>query len=505
MNMTSVQLSIPFPNTLKLSEKHKCTLIASQAKKLAIEEWEINSLIQLCKGKGWVGKGLGLLYKYAGHVDELQHLLTLFVHYYLEIINYSYLNLMDTLGKFSLLVLRIFYCLSSWRKIQFSPRPVYIVENGRRHTLSKFISLKIMLVFPVVRRVSSEIWPDLNSSLLKEIIINIFGEDIFRSHQYDSPGSVPVAEDWFSMSYSNSKYYIRNSLIKITEYENLIYLKWKENHEKQWSVNAALFLPYPEIKKQSNVMNWFLSLFELYQKEITVVGNAMEEILLIHSTLARIDSLRGLFSSSNDEKFSSYFRDDIPLPHQSSLQDHTLNNLQEWVSMTEISPLIFSSPVLQNPIISSIAAVDQSELLSPIPHSDDSSLKSFGNTPGIDVKYGQHKDAPTVNVKNSAGNIRNKLEVETGSVATDLEAGKYQKPKVPERMSLNSYESVRTNNIFSPQQKFHKVVTEDLSDEVISVDEDRVEHSNNLRLSSVTSSSPPLAVADSNVRCLYQS
>jgi hypothetical protein len=499
MNMTSVQLSIPFPNTLKLSEKHKCTLIASQAKKLAIEEWEINSLIQLCKGKGWVGKGLALLYKYAGHIDELQHLLTLFVHYYLEIINYSYLNLMDTLGKFSLLVLRIFYCLASWRKIQFSPRPVYIVENGKRYTLSKFISLKIMSVFPVVGKVSSEIWSDLNSSLLKEVILNVFGEDIFRSHQYDSPGSVPPTEDWFSMSYSNSKYYIRNSLIKITEYETLIYSKWKENDEKPWSINAALFLPYPEIRKQSAIMNWFLSLFESYQKEIGVVGNAIEEVLLIHSTLARIDSLRVLFSSSNDEKFNSYFKDNAPLSRQSSLQDLTLNNLQELVSMTEISPLIFTSPVLHH-TVSSTTAVDHSELLSPIHHSDDSSLKSYGNTPFVDAEYDHRKIVPPVKI--TSDGMKTKLEVETGSVATDLEAVKYQKVKVPERSSLNSFESVRTNNIFSPQQKFHKTVIEDLSDG-ISVNEDRIERSNILRLSSVTSSSPPVVVADSNVSGLH--
>jgi len=437
--MTTVQLTIPFANTLKLSEKHKCTLISSQAKRLALNEWEIASLIQLCKNKGWVSKGLALLYKYSGHVDELQELLNLFYHHLEEIINYSSLNIVETLGRISLIVVRIYYSISNWRKIQLSPRLIFLEENGRKHSLSRYIGSKIRLILEYLRKVSNLIRADLKNSLLKDIIVNVFGEQILLLTEETSL----IDYDWLSSpsssnSSATSKYFIKRSLLQIIQNEELILMKWEE-YEERWPVNATLLLPYPEVKRSLAPMNWFVNLFESYQTSIEILSSVLEETLLIHSTMSQLDHVFGVLQSLSDDKFKSYFKD-----HSLSTENGDQNNPNDEANailIQEINPLLITFPDSKHKILPQPSPLTKpTNRSSPTPRSDESSLKSEVERP--------HKGSQELTVK---------VEEEARSVVTEnlVSSNTAPKPKSNNNnasaLSLNSTESTLSNLLFSPK------------------------------------------------------
>lgn len=437
--MTTVQLTIPFANTLKLSEKHKCTLISSQAKRLALNEWEIVSLIQLCKNKGWVSKGLALLYKYSGHVDELQELLNLFYHHLEEIINYSSLNIVETLGRISLIVVRIYYSISNWRKIQLSPRLIFLEENGRKHSLSRYIGSKIRLILEYLRKVSNLIRADLKNSLLKDIIVNVFGEQILLLTEETSL----IDYDWLSSpsssnSSATSKYFIKRSLLQIIQNEELILMKWEE-YEERWPVNATLLLPYPEVKRSLAPMNWFVNLFESYQTSTEILSSVLEETLLIHSTMSQLDQVFGVLQSLSDDKFKSYFKD-----HSLSTENGDQNNPNDEanaVLIQEINPLLITFPDSKHKILPQPSPLTKpTNRSSPTPRSDDSSLKSEVERP--------NKGSQELTVK---------VEEEARSVVTEnlVSSNIAPKPKSNNNntsvLSLNSTESTLSNLLFSPK------------------------------------------------------
>lgn len=415
--MTIVQLSIPFPNTLKLSDKHKCTLIASQSKRLGLEDWEVNSLIQLCKAKGWISKGLALLYRYAGYIDEFQELLSLFNTYSEELINYSSLNIIETLGKVSLTVIRTYFTLACWRKIQFSPRPIFIIEGDVRMGLSEYFAIKLKRILEVTRKVSMEMWTELNSSLLKEVIVNVFGDEIWKSNEESSL----IDYNWLNnLNSSSSTHFIKQTVLELISLEAEIYAQYNQNNQS-WPVTAVLFLPYPEVRKSIPLMNWFLSTFDKYQQYLDGLANILEETLLIHSTLHRLDAVASVMQSLQEERFRTFFEKSLNKPMDVGIIPSQAKVPPLPFHLLEVMPLIFQSPLLSKSKEKSSLSLG---LMTPTQHSEDDST----------------------------------IREEPPSFATELDHSKFPKGKAKSHSngnvlvdSVQSSESTVLQNIFSPK------------------------------------------------------
>ena len=70
--MSRTKLTLPFNQACKLTDPQKCKLMECQARRIAVEEWEIKALLDVCSANGWTDKGLAVLYEYAGHLDSLK-------------------------------------------------------------------------------------------------------------------------------------------------------------------------------------------------------------------------------------------------------------------------------------------------------------------------------------------------------------------------------------------------------------------------------------------------
>jgi hypothetical protein len=409
--MALVQLSIPFSNTLKLSDKHKCTLIASQSKRLGIEDWEIASLIQVCKAKGWISKGLALLYKYAGYIDELQEMLSKFHYHSEEIVNFASINRIETLGRLCLLIIRIYYTISSWRKIQFSPRPIFIEENGTQMPLSTFFASRIKKILEVTRKYSVEIWTELNSSLLKEVIINIFGDEIWKMNEESDLHGYNWLTNRHSTSTSN---YIKNTILDIISLENNIYEHFQDSLQK-WPINATLFLPYPEVKKTISSFNWFLSSFETYQKLSESLGNVIEETLLIHSSMNCVETISSVLANMQEERFKAFFSELPPSKIEGTVP---LRNMTPF-TLTEVMPLVLLSPQQALPLQTEGKSSDFAlELMTPTQQSEENST----------------------------------IKEETPSFMTDVGVNKVYNGKLKTVGSGSASESTVLQNVFSPKK-----------------------------------------------------
>ena len=151
--MKVAKLSMPFAQACLLDDEQKNKFLQLQANRLCMQKWELEALISLCtsKDKGSLDKGLAILYEFAGSIDEIKVVLE-------GISNQSDLilgvcsevgedvvdqvQILGELSKLSALLIKLVHILSSWRKLQACPRPVFIDHGNIKMTLSAFLRVQ---------------------------------------------------------------------------------------------------------------------------------------------------------------------------------------------------------------------------------------------------------------------------------------------------------------------------------------------------------------------------
>lgn len=173
--MSRSKLSLPFSQAVKLNDDQKCKLIECQARRIAVQEWEIKAILEICSGNGWIDKGLAVLYEYAGHLDDLKKSVEQRSNCVEDVIDYvmslteqhGLLNLAElikTAEKAAHFTFRSIHVLCSWRRLQCCPKPVFVEEKmggkwsfqfllkdeGKRFSDALFQSLSFVNIFDLV-------------------------------------------------------------------------------------------------------------------------------------------------------------------------------------------------------------------------------------------------------------------------------------------------------------------------------------------------------------------
>jgi hypothetical protein len=133
--MAHAKIALPFNQACKLSDEQKCKLIICQARRVAIQEWEIESLLWICKSKGWIDKGLAVLYEYAGYIDDMKSIMDmrhdLCSSFLSEVASQCETDddNLSTLRQTATITAKAVYILCCWRRLQWFPRPVYFEDS----------------------------------------------------------------------------------------------------------------------------------------------------------------------------------------------------------------------------------------------------------------------------------------------------------------------------------------------------------------------------------------
>jgi hypothetical protein len=138
--MSRSKLTLPFSQACKLTESQKCKLIECQGHRVALEEWEIKALLDVCCFNGWVDKGLAVLYEYAGHLDGFKKVVeerSICMEDVIDFVlglshQHGMLNiaeLQSAAHSAASLLVNTVHTLSLWRRLQSCPRPLYVEER----------------------------------------------------------------------------------------------------------------------------------------------------------------------------------------------------------------------------------------------------------------------------------------------------------------------------------------------------------------------------------------
>lgn len=367
--MLAVQLSLPFTATSKLNEHQKNNLITFQCKRLGIDEWEIESLLELCRAKGYLNKGLAIVYKYASYVDEIRRILTLF-HKEIHSLKDDVPSGFTSSGSFAFhpqslkefyvqkilniisWYIRLCYTLLQWRKLQFTPRPILIQlpgteEDNNRKTLSisQYLIEQCQEVSQFIHdtiKLSTNHFSDkkLYSIFqqffsLEKSVWNVHKTKPFRELLKDSLGDL-----------TSGKSDIVTLLLQILALEEKCFEKWtrtpsspstpnalgtsmrsyREEQERSLSpISAAmfdtsdtriddefqfqyttLFLPYPQLKTVPKANKWFIKTFKQYDSWQGQLDAWLDDFLLTLTALNQLPIVREMVLTLPEEKYSVY-------------------------------------------------------------------------------------------------------------------------------------------------------------------------------------------------------
>ena len=139
--MTKSKLTLPFRQACKLTEPQKCKLIECQARRVAIEEWEIKALLEICLEHGWIDKGLAVLYEYAGYMDRFKRKMddhSVVMENVVDLItsinqNHGVNNLTllhSAVQHASMLLVQTLHTVCCWRRLQACPKPLFVEDRS---------------------------------------------------------------------------------------------------------------------------------------------------------------------------------------------------------------------------------------------------------------------------------------------------------------------------------------------------------------------------------------
>ncbi len=443
MLVSHCQLSLPFSSIQRLVESQQYKLLVCQCRRIEVNEWEIAALQDICIKKGWITKGVAIVHKYAGCIDEIQQCFSRLNQSIDHIRECHRINngdsnaLLEEVLMISVVFLRLYFTICQWRKLQWTPRPIVVEEDGNVYSVSEYVAMKLNQIasclieladshLKVLRKVPVE----LLTMLLSPIQMY---EGIGELHNRLSTGGTSLSSTLAgNVGNSPSSFLqdIAKMVIDIFNMEDLIDEKWKEfqsikdnitgtSNDTSGSISneqqllATLCIPYPELKNSSLSMKWFISSFASYDRSLKLLRSIIQQIIDSYPRIKVSGILSdGLISLIDEKKstmrWSCYAQQSLSITNQLVLQS--------------LIPVIFKSPTVTGNFFPTNQAEDADKIASS---SVNKRILSFPPT-----NIGLHPLSPVHSVSKDS----------IASTAIECE---------PTRMKIPPHLSVSSNHIFA--------------------------------------------------------
>lgn len=171
------QVKLPLKHLTEISSQEIEQLIGTQCRLIPMQQWEIDSLLDVCKNKFSIEKGFALVYEYAGHIDRIKQLLDK------QSTNYNLVygqlsssnateeenaNMLATLLEINSELLRE---ICSWRRLQWCPRPVLSrpLSEAGSHSTNGSRKNKKTTIQATLRSQSQHIIPLLSNTVISRL------------------------------------------------------------------------------------------------------------------------------------------------------------------------------------------------------------------------------------------------------------------------------------------------------------------------------------------------
>lgn len=265
--MSRVQLGLPLSVVSRLSDDEKSKLISQQCTLLQIDDFETDSLLNMCADKGKISKGFGLVYRFAGLVDEIRDTLSEFIQILSSrsspnTLSGSKLALGTFHNNLYLVMLKLVYLLSNWRRMQWVPRPILFDADGILITFSMFFEKACKYFTHLLVDQQSANQTYTNSDDLAGNIKALL--QLIRSQELDDiEMEINNVVEWF---------------LEIMAIEGLIETKWQDvlNGTLVYPWLTILCLPYADIEQNGEMNKWFAKSFKRY----TQISKKVEDLFL---------------------------------------------------------------------------------------------------------------------------------------------------------------------------------------------------------------------------------
>lgn len=346
--MSRVQLGLPLTVVVRLSEEEKSQLVVQQCTLLQIEEFEADALLKMCGATGKVSKGFGLVYRYAGLVDEIRDTMSEVIQILATQTSPTKTQLL-VFGSFhndiSLVFLKLIYLLSSWRRMQWVPRPILFDSEGMLLSMTMFLG-KLLKYFAMMcvnqlseaqkeqHRVSDDMYNNLQ-------ILMQCARDPTNVDELD----LTKLLGWFR---------------EVIEIENIIEEKWQEvlNGTLVYPWLAILCLPYEEIKQHGELNKWFVRYFKQY----TRISRTVEDVIFPLLERAKISGNMDQYADSllcfrDAEKLQPFFK-------RSQTRSIAYLSAKNQMQLGSVCPMVFRSTWIPY-ILSGLNHLEATSTVSP--------------------------------------------------------------------------------------------------------------------------------------------
>eukprot|EP01038_Epipyxis_sp_PR26KG_P004704 gene4704-6604_t len=379
--MPKAQISLPFNQARSLNEDQQCKLIHYQAKRLSIKVWEVDSLIELCKTKGLLDKGLAVLYEYAGYIDEIQHIMETRVNLYEKLVKnipimelnaleeyseHEGSNILRDLNAYADLTSLMLKALCNWRSLQWTPRPILFEEIGLsniplqeilRQESIRFTNIISHLPLACFRSISST-----NLMLLVGPTISIESfTEMFLERNFNTLSNDYV-NDKILINCENAKDLHKN-INSVLQVETKVESCWNNLHavlslipmdgdvrdNNLTDLYPTLRLPYADINAPTTDLNWFgdsVVAYKLLLQSLIKLSNDDGVIEDYHNNNSEIvinttdepSAPETVISPTNMNNKVN----EVTLPVPNNNAAHSDNNNQPTFILKSTSPVVFS-------------------------------------------------------------------------------------------------------------------------------------------------------------------
>ena len=318
--MSKAKISLPFSQACKLSEKQKIKLISCQARRISIQDWEVVSLVDICKSKGWIDKGLAVLYEYAGYIDDFKYLSEERSNAIEELFNVlptvsvssveGRAQLVHLAAQVVALTASVIRTLCEWRKLQWSPRPVFFEQLGCKVSFPAALrdeAESFLAICLDKQRVQVNVFEVLPAECVISFLAPLLSfSELLKLHDQFArsnfwPHAVPTAvlDDPQLRSPDGDAALLHNSIRELLALEDRIEASWKalcsavasvdvpwdsasaptDPSASTYSLFPTLRLPYKDFKPPTEDLAWFRDALPQYASlEASIVLRTAEAV-----------------------------------------------------------------------------------------------------------------------------------------------------------------------------------------------------------------------------------
>lgn len=365
MSVSQCQLSIPLTSIQRLVESQQYKLLICQSKRIEVSEWEISALQDICVKKGWITKGIAIVHKYAGCIDEIQQCFSRLNQSIEQLRESQRINngdgnaLLEEVLTICVVFLRLYYNICQWRKLQWTPRPIVIEEDSSIYSIAEYVAMKLNQFASFLMELS-----DAHLRVLKKVPVELLTilfspiqmyEGIAELHNKLTTGGTSLSSTLAANIGHNGPSILQDIAKMVSDIfnmEDLIDEKWKEFHPNrsfqahgyssqeetmESTFLATLCIPYPELKNASISMRWFVSSFAAYDRSIKLLRTLIHMLLDSYPRMKASEVLSDGLISLIDEKKSTM--------RWASYSHRTLSITNQLV-LQSLSPVTFRSPIV---------------------------------------------------------------------------------------------------------------------------------------------------------------